>query len=59
MADLRGFCPRRALVDRGKCQQSPSLRAILFVIFANPRSSAASKSPRSDTAMTNLQRSPP
>ncbi len=38
-ADLRDFCPRRALVDRGKCQQSPSLRAILRLLRqpAQPR----------------------
>ena len=56
-ADLRRFGARRTVVDRSKRQQAPSLGPF-FVLFANPRSRAASKSPRSNTTMANLHLSP-
>jgi len=36
-ADLRRFCPRRAVVDRSKRQKPPSLRTILRFLLQPPQ----------------------
>src|SRR4029079_935844 len=45
-ANLRGLCPHRAIVDRSKRQQSPSLRAILRFLRQTPQARRGEISPK-------------